>query len=1111
MGEQSPNDLLVGLLREAAELEHCLLNSYLYAACSLKTHPEEFATLADGRENRRRAIQFERVRAWKQAILGVAAEEMGHLNYVQCMIRALGERPHFDLPERDPDSGSWLFRGWRTRVGSEESDEGTEVPIEPLTPRSVRRFVLYEATDALQNADPFGPEATELFERLHAFELDLMFETVLLDVDDDSEREGLKQQLVELYEGLLPADPRRTEEIASFVGPEPIDVGKVQFQSIADLYNKAILPLYQEAFHFKRVPYSNLDLSAELQEPGFAAEGFLPVLPMSRDRNFDARAKENVKAPLENYREVADVIAEIVEEGEGLQGFEAGARALLKKVAELGGSRAYLKAKLADGSPKAPPTPAWLAEAQRVRGSHLYRFATTLVELELELGLAKLAGVEFEPARLPLADHTDPAVDRLAASAPAHFNACYLVLLAWLSRIYEIRTWASDQRRRMGIEMLASWPMMSLAIRPFLELMSFLAIERTQIFRLDDDSLPNVPVNARQLLRLYLAVDRSQEVNDRMDYHGVRALSDVARWAAEQRGALAEADIEPVARRMILNRLDALAGLDEFERQFPYREHGGYSARKPDARYQATHPDSKRYEEAPQEKLFEDTLVLRLRFAGRGLVQLATDPDPPTDEVGATGTHMLHAAESDRSFDRALVWQPSGDADEIIREPRDQLPPLGVRAAEIALMVTDGRASAGYVPIAALQSTGAVQASGVQQRPEIRGLNPILELVPREALGPDVDVRVDLLPSNGRRPFLNGFNHLVWADGEPIDPFVLAVLVDNPAGGPPLEMMRREIFNEGLTFMQMDPLQRLLSSRGPSGFDFRIADMPTWASAMLSDEERRQIADPDFPNSYLRARAQVLLEALQASLATGERTRARVDEVVSFAERMRLVAVPKRTTAFWLTILLNYGHTISGTLASAPDSAVLEALDQRLGAKLVISNAQRGQPNGRWMVTYVKGFMDTDALSDVVYGELYVPLTVQPKDGPVRFERSWRFVAGMADVVASHACRFAHPFWADFKVDGDTRTITLADGTTIVETLIRQTDAEYAYGARGVPGIDDYVGNFAVTATADATELSWTVTFTAADSASLIRMLTICAGAATTMSSKLGAHFTPIG
>jgi hypothetical protein len=1110
MAEQTPHDLLVGLLHEAAELEHCLLDSYLYAACSLKTHPEEFATLVGGRENRRRAIQFERVRAWKQAIIGVAAEEMGHLNYVQCMIRALGEPPHFGLPERDPDSGSWLFRGWRTRIGSEESDDGTEVPIEPLTPGSARRFVLYEATDALQDADPFGSDSMELFGDLHAFELDLLFETALLDVEDDTERERLKKQLAELYEELLPADPVPEQEIAHMAVPGPIDIGKVQFQSIADLYNKAILPLYQEAFHFNRVPYSNLDLNAELQEPAFAGEGFLPVLPMRRDRNFDDQAHANVKAPLKNFRAVADVIAEIVEEGEGLQGFEAGARALLAKVAKLGGSRAYLKAQLADERPNAPPTPPWLAEAQRVRCSHLYRFAMTLVELELERDLAKRAGVEFEPARSPLARSCDAGIDRLATSAPAHFNACYLALLAWLSRIYEIRTWASDRRRRLGIEMLASWPMMSLAIRPFLELMSFLPIERTQIFRLDDDSLPNVPVNARQLLRLYLAGERTQEINDRMDYYGVRALSDVARWAGEQRDALTDADIDPLAKRMILNRLGALAGLDEFERQFPYREHGGYSARMPDQQYQIAHPDSQRYEEAPQEELFKDTLVLRLRFAGRGLVQLATDPDPPTDEVGATGTHMLHAAESDHSFDRALVWQPSGDTDAIVREPRDQLPPLGVRAAEIALMVTNGRASAGYVPIAALQSTGAVQTSGVQQRAEVQGLNPILELAPPD-VGSGVGVRVNLLPSNGRRPFLNGFNHLVWTDGEPIDPFIMAVLVDDPVGGPPLEMMRREVFNEGLTFMQMDPLQRLLSSRAPSGFDFNIADIPAWARPMLSEEERRQLEDPEFPRSYLRARARVLRKALQVSLATGERTRAGVDQVVSFAERMRLVVVPAGTTSFWLTILLNYGHTVSGTLASAPDGPVLEALRQRLGAKLAISDAQRGQPNGRWMVTYVKGFMDTDALSDVVYGELYVPLTVQPSDEPVRFGRSWRFVPGMTEVVASYACRFTHPFWADFKVDGDTRTIKLPNGTTIVETLTRQADIEYAYSASGVAGIADYAGSFAVSASDEATELSWTVTFTAADAASLTHMLTICAAAATSMSAKLDAHFSPTG
>ena len=36
---------LVSMLRLAAKLEHCLLNTYLIAATSIKSRPEEFATL----------------------------------------------------------------------------------------------------------------------------------------------------------------------------------------------------------------------------------------------------------------------------------------------------------------------------------------------------------------------------------------------------------------------------------------------------------------------------------------------------------------------------------------------------------------------------------------------------------------------------------------------------------------------------------------------------------------------------------------------------------------------------------------------------------------------------------------------------------------------------------------------------------------------------------------------------------------------------------------------------------------------------------------------------------------------------------------------------------
>jgi hypothetical protein len=56
--EQS-RQLLVKMLQEASQLEHSLLNSYLYAACSLKSTPQEFESI-DGQTNCRRAIHFEK-------------------------------------------------------------------------------------------------------------------------------------------------------------------------------------------------------------------------------------------------------------------------------------------------------------------------------------------------------------------------------------------------------------------------------------------------------------------------------------------------------------------------------------------------------------------------------------------------------------------------------------------------------------------------------------------------------------------------------------------------------------------------------------------------------------------------------------------------------------------------------------------------------------------------------------------------------------------------------------------------------------------------------------------------------------------------------------------
>ncbi len=72
-------------LYEAAELEHTLMCTYLYAAFSLKTG-------ADGLP----AAQVDVVARWRSTILQVAKEEMAHLVAVWNLTSAIGGTPHFD-------------------------------------------------------------------------------------------------------------------------------------------------------------------------------------------------------------------------------------------------------------------------------------------------------------------------------------------------------------------------------------------------------------------------------------------------------------------------------------------------------------------------------------------------------------------------------------------------------------------------------------------------------------------------------------------------------------------------------------------------------------------------------------------------------------------------------------------------------------------------------------------------------------------------------------------------------------------------------------------------------------------------------------------------------
>jgi CDGSH-type Zn-finger protein/uncharacterized Fe-S cluster protein YjdI len=89
-------EALIHQLYEAAELEHNLMCTYLYAAFSLKTGAQE--GLSD--------TEAEAVARWRRTILQVAIEEMGHLTAVWNITAALGGSPRFGRMNFPLDPGA---------------------------------------------------------------------------------------------------------------------------------------------------------------------------------------------------------------------------------------------------------------------------------------------------------------------------------------------------------------------------------------------------------------------------------------------------------------------------------------------------------------------------------------------------------------------------------------------------------------------------------------------------------------------------------------------------------------------------------------------------------------------------------------------------------------------------------------------------------------------------------------------------------------------------------------------------------------------------------------------------------------------------------------------
>ncbi len=121
---------LLHMLYEAAELEHNLMCTYLYAAFSLKD-PSEGLLPAEA----------DAVQRWRREIVGVAVEEMGHLVAMWNLTSALGGSPRFGRANFPLDAGYLPAR--------------IVVKLAPFDAKTLQHFIFLERPEG--STEPEGP------------------------------------------------------------------------------------------------------------------------------------------------------------------------------------------------------------------------------------------------------------------------------------------------------------------------------------------------------------------------------------------------------------------------------------------------------------------------------------------------------------------------------------------------------------------------------------------------------------------------------------------------------------------------------------------------------------------------------------------------------------------------------------------------------------------------------------------------------------------------------------------------------------------------------------------------------------------------------------------
>src|SRR5688572_8751931 len=132
---------LLHALYEAAELEHNLMCTYLYAAFSLR----------DGTDEGLSAGEADAVARWRRTIIGVAVGCMGHLTAVWNITSALGGSPRFGRGNFPLDPGAL--------------PAGVVVKLAPFNEEVVQHFIRLERPDSSSEREGAGFEPEIEFRR----------------------------------------------------------------------------------------------------------------------------------------------------------------------------------------------------------------------------------------------------------------------------------------------------------------------------------------------------------------------------------------------------------------------------------------------------------------------------------------------------------------------------------------------------------------------------------------------------------------------------------------------------------------------------------------------------------------------------------------------------------------------------------------------------------------------------------------------------------------------------------------------------------------------------------------------------------------------------------